>query len=198
MSPVMGAIQFPRFRSRRSAASFACACLCVTQFATFSAVAQTSEKPAAAPSTANQDFLAKVGRWFDEQFSMLNSNVKDAQAKFDSNVKDAKSKIDDFGHEASIAAKTGADAAKDAADQLARLPNSRVIKAHERCTLAPNGAPDCNAAVLSVCKAKGFNNGKSLDMTTAEKCPAKVWISGRTPEPGECTTETFVSRVLCN
>ena len=194
----MGAIQVPRFRSGRSAASLACACLFVTLFAAFSAVAQTGEKPATAQSAQNQDFLAKVGRWFDEQFSTLNSNVKDAQAKFDSNVKDAKSKIDDFGHEASIAAKTGADVAKDAADQLARLPNSRVIKAHERCTLAANGAPDCNTAVLSVCKAKGFNNGKSLDMTTAEKCPAKVWISGRTPEPGECTTETFVSRVLCN
>lgn len=198
MSPAMGAIQVSRFRSKRSAASLACASLFVTLFAAFPVVAQNSEKPAAPISAQNQDFLTKVGRWFDEQFSTFNSNVKDAQAKFDSNVKDAKSKIDNFGHEASIAAKSGADAAKDAADQLARIPNSRVIKAHERCTLAPNGAPDCNAAVLSVCKAKGFNNGKSLDMTTAEKCPAKVWISGRTPEPGECTTETFVSRVLCN
>ena len=198
MSPAMGAIQVSRFRSRRSAASFACACLFVTLFAAFSALAQSSDKPTAPASAQNQDFLAKVGRWFDEQFATFNSNVRNAQTKFDANVKDAKSQIDNFGHEASIAAKTGADVAKDAADQLARIPNSRVIKAHERCVVAANGAPDCNAAVLSACKAKGFNNGKSLDMTTAEKCPAKVWISGRTPEPGECTTETFVSRVLCN
>jgi hypothetical protein len=192
----MGAIQISRFRGGKSAASFACACLLVTVFAAFSALAQSSEKPA---STANnQDILAKIGRWFDEQFATFNANVRNAQTKLDANVKDAKSQIDNFGREASIAAKTGADAAKDAADQLARLPNSRVIKTHERCIVAPNGAPDCTAAVLAACKAKGFNNGKSLDMTTAEKCPAKVWISGRAPEPGECTTETFVSRVLCN
>jgi hypothetical protein len=52
------------------------------------------------------------------------------------------------------------------------------------------------AAANSVCKAKGFGSGKSVDMTTAEVCPPKVLLSGRTSGP-DCRTETFVSRVLC-
>ena len=36
----------------------------------------------------------------------------------------------------------------------------------------------------------------SLDMTTADVCPAKVYMSGRSTGP-ECTTETFVSRAFC-
>jgi hypothetical protein len=33
-------------------------------------------------------------------------------------------------------------------------------------------------------------------MTTAEECPAKVYIAGRNSGP-ECTSYTFVSRALC-
>jgi hypothetical protein len=33
-------------------------------------------------------------------------------------------------------------------------------------------------------------------MTTAEVCPAKVYMSGRSSGT-ECTTDTFVSRALC-
>jgi hypothetical protein len=47
-----------------------------------------------------------------------------------------------------------------------------------------------------MCKAKGFSSGQSLDMTTAEDCPPKVYISGRNTG-AECTTYTFVSRALC-
>jgi hypothetical protein len=47
-----------------------------------------------------------------------------------------------------------------------------------------------------MCKAKGFDSGKSIDMTTAEVCPPKVLLSGRSSGPG-CRNETFVSRVLC-
>jgi hypothetical protein len=52
------------------------------------------------------------------------------------------------------------------------------------------------AAAEAVCKTKGFGSGKSVDMTTAEVCPPKVWMSGRTSGEG-CHTETFVSRALC-
>jgi hypothetical protein len=47
-----------------------------------------------------------------------------------------------------------------------------------------------------MCKTKGFESGKSVDMTTADVCPAKVYMSGRSTGP-ECTTETFVSRAFC-
>jgi hypothetical protein len=49
---------------------------------------------------------------------------------------------------------------------------------------------------MAVCKAKGFESGKSLDMTTAEVCPPKVLLSGRN-SGAECRDETFVSRALC-
>ena len=70
------------------------------------------------------------------------------------------------------------------------------MSGHAKCVNAPNGAPDCWAAANALCKDKGFESGKSLDMTTAEVCPAKAMISGR-PAPGECHDETFVSRALC-
>jgi hypothetical protein len=51
-------------------------------------------------------------------------------------------------------------------------------------------------AANAICKTKGFASGKSVDMTTAEICPAQVYISGRNSGEG-CRTETFVSRALC-
>ena len=67
---------------------------------------------------------------------------------------------------------------------------------HEKCPIAPNGAPDCIPVATNLCKAKGFESGKSADMTTAEVCPPQVLLSGRNTGPG-CHDETFVSRVLC-
>ena len=79
---------------------------------------------------------------------------------------------------------------------MARLPKTRVISGHAKCKIAPNGAPDCIAAANAMCKGKGFASGKSVDMTTAEVCPAEVYLAGRNSGPG-CHTETFVSRALC-
>jgi hypothetical protein len=104
--------------------------------------------------------------------------------------------VNNFGREAGIAAKTTVDGAKDAADAVARIPTARVMRGHEKCSLAPNGAPDCLAAATVLCKGKGFETGKSVDMTTAEICPAQVYLSGRDSGKG-CHTETFVSRALC-
>ncbi|HXD43871.1 MAG TPA: hypothetical protein VN655_01960 [Pseudolabrys sp.] len=124
-------------------------------------------------------FFTSVGKWFDEQLS------------------GAKSAFDNFGREAGAAAKTTADTAKDAADTFVKkLPATTVVSGHEVCRIAPNGAPDCETAATSICKAKGFKSGKSMDMTTAENCPARVYIAGRSTA-SECRTETFVSSALC-
>ncbi|HZP77920.1 MAG TPA: hypothetical protein VFB45_17370 [Pseudolabrys sp.] len=128
----------------------------------------------------------KIGRWLDKSISDIGSNFKDTQTKFDKLGKDA----DAF-------AKSTADGARNAAEEVAKFSTARAVSGHERCTVAPNGAPDCVAAANAICKAKGFAEGKSLDMTTAEKCPARVLLSGRTGTPGECPNETFVSRALC-
>jgi len=114
---------------------------------------------------------------------------------FDSTFKDAGKKVENLGHEAGVAAKTTVDGAKDAAGAMAKITGTRVIAGHEKCSNAPNGAPDCLAAAMSMCKAKGFESGKSLDMTTAEVCPPKALMAGA--NKAECRDETFVSRVLC-
>ena len=85
----------------------------------------------------------------------------------------------------------------DAAGAVARLPLSNVVAGRETCALAANGAPDCAAASLALCRSKGFARGASLDITAARKCPAAVWLEGREPTDAECTNEAFVSRAIC-
>jgi hypothetical protein len=87
------------------------------------------------------------------------------------------------------------DNAKDAASAI--VTPSRIVNGHARCEVAPNGAPDCAAAAKSVCGAKGYQAGQSVATQTEEKCPARVLLSGRSPEAGECKVETFVTRAIC-
>jgi hypothetical protein len=89
-----------------------------------------------------------------------------------------------------------ADAAKGAAEGVVRMPATRVVNGRERCTLAPNGAPDCRLAANELCKANGFAQGNSVDMQSAEKCPARVYISGRQSN-SDCGMEHFVTRAMC-
>jgi predicted phage tail protein len=130
-------------------------------------------------------FLESLGKWFSDQADNLNSSFKDAGKK-----------VQDFGHEAGVAAQSTVDGAKNAAGAVANMSSARVVSGHEKCRIAPNGAPDCVAAATAICKAKGFASGKSADMTTSEVCPPSVYIAGRNSGP-ECRTETFVSRALC-
>ncbi len=88
-------------------------------------------------------------------------------------------------------------AAKEATEALTKLPGARVIEGRELCTIAANGSPDCVAAAETVCKGKGFASGKSLETQQTQKCPARVWLSGRLPADGECPVETFVVKSVC-
>jgi hypothetical protein len=72
-----------------------------------------------------------------------------------------------------------------------------VVTGRAACPVTANGAPDCHAAAEQLCKAKGFKSGKSLDIETAEKCSVKAYLTGRTGKPGECRTENFVTRAVC-
>ncbi|HET9716916.1 MAG TPA: hypothetical protein VFP60_12110 [Pseudolabrys sp.] len=150
-----------------------------------SALAWAQEAGPDSKPPQNEGFFASVSRWFSEQ-----------SANFGSSLKDARKKMETFGEEAGTAAKSTVEGAKDAAGAVARIPVARAVKGHEKCQTAPNGAPDCIVAANAICKANGFESGRSLDMTTAEVCPAKVWMAGRSSGP-ECRTETFVSRALC-
>ena len=174
-----------------AAASSLLACLCGAALLLTAAMAMAEEAvkqgPASNPPAGTEEpgFFGSIARWFDRQ-----------AASFGSNVKDAGSTFQNFGREAGIAAQTTVEGAKGAADAVARIPTARVVNGHEKCALAPNGAPDCLAAANTMCKAKGFATGKSVDMTTAEVCPPRVWMSGRDSGEG-CKTETFLSRALC-
>lgn len=170
---------------RRARTAFAAACLCALLLPGLAALAQEGRANQHTTKPADDDVLGKIGRWFEDQFNNMGDNLKNAR-----------SKIDNFGDEAGVAAKTTINTAKDAADAVAKLPNARFATGHEKCVTSGNGSPDCLAAANALCKGKGFGSGKSVDMTTAEVCPARVWMSGRLAD-GSCKTETFVSRALC-
>jgi hypothetical protein len=153
-------------------------------FVLISALAAAQDQPTQKPSP-NEGFLSVLSRWWEEQAANMSSSFKDTRKK-----------VESFNGAASDAAKATVEGAKDAAGAVARIPTARAVSGHEKCQVAPNGAPDCVAAASAMCKAKGFDSGKSLDMTTAEVCPAKVYMSRRSTGP-ECSTETFVSRAIC-
>lgn len=88
--------------------------------------------------------------------------------------------------------------AKGATDSLGRLARpTSVATGRVVCQVAANGAPDCKAAADKLCQSKGFAGGNSIESDAAESCPAKVLMSGRPPEPGECRTDNYVTRALC-
>ncbi|HET8973697.1 MAG TPA: hypothetical protein VFN63_10455 [Pseudolabrys sp.] len=180
----MGTRQALKFRrtdlagQRALAWTFACALVLASALAFAQDATSSDEK-------RDEGFFASVGRWFSQQSANVNSTFKDARQK-----------VEGLGQEAGAAAKSTVEGAKDAAGAVARIPNARAVTGHEKCELAPNGAPDCVAAANMLCKTKGFDSGRSLDMTTAEICPPKVWMAGRSTGP-ECRTETFVSRAVC-
>lgn len=87
--------------------------------------------------------------------------------------------------------------AKDAGDALSRLTTSQMVTGRMLCPVSANGAPDCKSASDKLCQTKGFKEGKSLLADSAESCSAKVLIPGRSRKPGDCRTDTYVTRALC-
>jgi hypothetical protein len=145
----------------------------------------------AAPSEATGT-LGSIQKFFE-----------DGAANFRQHLQGAKNKFDELGDTAEAnrksmderAAAVGRDA-KSAVESMTKLPASRVAQGRERCEVASNGAPDCQTAADNLCRKQGFAGGKSLDFTSAEECPARVFLSGR-QTGGECKTVTFISRAMC-
>ena len=164
------------------------------------AVAPQASGPAAAPApppsavlvfppqppprpAVQRGFLNDFGQWWDKSVADFNAKMKEQQ-----------SKLNDFNKQSAAATQ---EAMKNAADAMVRLPTSRVIEIHEICALAGNGAPDCAAAATNACRGKGFITGQPVDIRTAEKCSASLWVSGQTPTSGNCPVETVVLRAAC-
>jgi hypothetical protein len=167
------------------------------------AAAQPAQPPAASalptqPAPVNKPgFIHEFGRWWEESVANFNAHVKDSQSKMDDFNARANQAAKDAASASQEAMKKAADAAKEAATAMVRLPNTRVIEVSEKCVAATNGAPDCRAAANTACRGKGFNTGQPADIRTAQKCPASVWLSGHTPNDGECSLETVVTRAVC-
>jgi hypothetical protein len=89
------------------------------------------------------------------------------------------------------------DAARGATDTLSHLATPLMVTGHTECAASENGAPDCKTASNKLCQTMGFKEGKSLTTDSAETCSARVLIPGRPRKPGDCRTDTYVTRALC-
>ena len=135
---------------------------------------QQIEPPPPAPAE-NPGLINEIGKLFEKSKSLLPT------------IKSPGETIDDLNARA-----------KDAGDSLTNMARpSIMVKGRAACVVAANGAPDCKAGADKLCQSKGYKEGKSLDTDAAEKCSPKVFIPGRQREPGDCKTENYVTRAVC-
>lgn len=162
--------------------------------------------PAQPPPAEQQPsgFIYAFGRWWDntrgkpDDPAQQPNNAAGGTAAADQNpVQGAVQAGQGAAAATQNALKDAAQATKEAATALLQLPGLRVVEVHQRCSVAPNGAPDCRSAATNACRAKGFSDGHPVDVQSSENCPPAVWMSGRKPAPRECPTETVVLMVAC-
>jgi hypothetical protein len=126
--------------------------------------------------THRPGFLDALGRWFGDPKAALDSQFRNTQETLG----------------------TLGGQARDAAGNMMALPGTRVITGRQLCPAASNGAPDCQQGVEALCRTKGFQGGgRTIDVTSAQRCPAKVYLENRAPKEGECRVETYVTRAVC-
>ena len=110
-----------------------------------------------APPPKKEGFFDALGKWWDQ-----------SAADFDANLKKMKTSIDEANERNTKAVREAtqgaATATKEATDALSKLSTTRIVEGKERCTLAPNGSPDCGPAAELICKAKGFKTGQSANI----------------------------------
>jgi hypothetical protein len=129
-------------------------------------------------------FLNGLGQWWDDSIANFNAKMKEQQVK-----------LEEFNKQQSEAAKDATQAMKNAAGAM--FTPAKVIEIQQLCPVAGNGAPDCATAATNVCKAKGFSDGRPIDIRTAERCKASLWVSGQSPTMADCPVETVLLRVAC-
>lgn len=153
------------------------------------------------PAQGSGGFIYAFGRWWDSAHGKLGDQTKQPNDATKDAAQDAVQGAVQVGKGAATATsdalKDAAQATKEAATALFHLPGLRVVEVHQRCSIAPNGAPDCRMAATNACRAKGFSDGQPVNVQSSENCPPAVWMSGREPAPGECPQETVVLMVAC-
>jgi hypothetical protein len=135
---------------------------------------QESE-PQQAPRQENPGLINEIGKLFEKSKSLLPP------------LKSPGETIDDLN--------AGAKGAGDSLSNIARP--SVMVSGRAACLVAANGAPDCKAGADRLCQSKGYKEGKSLDTDAAEKCSPKVFLPGYKRQSGDCKTENYVTRALC-
>jgi hypothetical protein len=139
------------------------------------AAPQQIEPPSPPAPAENPGLINEIGKLFEKSKSLLPTIKSPGETINDLNAR-----------------------AKDAGDSLTNMARpSLMVKGRAACAVAANGAPDCKAGADKLCQSKGYKEGKSLDTDAAEKCSPKVFIPGRQREPGDCKTENYVTRALC-
>lgn len=132
-------------------------------------------EPPAPPREQNPGLLDELGKLFEKSKSILPPLKSPSQTIEDFNVR-----------------------AKDAGETLSNMAKpSIMVSGRAACLVADNGAPDCKAGADRLCQSKGYKEGKSLDTDAAEKCSPRVYLPGHKRQPGDCKTENFVTRALC-
>lgn len=136
-----------------------------------------------APPPSNPGLVEELGKIIRNSASGLSSTWKGSQQTIDAIGSGAQGAV--------------SGAAKGATDAILSTTSQTMVTGRSACPIAGNGAPDCKSASEQLCKGKGYRTGSSVDIETAETCSAKVYISGRTGAPGECKTQNFVTRAVC-
>jgi hypothetical protein len=152
----------------------------------------------AQPSPANKPgFLHQLEVWWHDSFGDFDAKMKSAKDKLDDYNKQQNQVAKETSAATEQALKDAAQATKDAATAVVKLPITRVFEFHDRCQVAGNGAPDCQTTATASCRTKGFDSGQPLDISTSQECPARVMLSGRPPVEGECKDVTVILRAAC-
>jgi hypothetical protein len=132
-------------------------------------------EPSPPPRNENPGLINEIGKLFEKSRSLLPPLKSPSEA------------IDDLN------ART-----KDAGQSLSNIARpSSMVSGRAACLVSSNGAPDCKAGADRLCQSKGYKEGKSLDTDAAEKCSPKVYLPGHKRQPGDCKTENYVTRALC-
>lgn len=149
-----------------------------------SAPAQAVPQPTPAPeqpARGNPGLVEEIGKLLKDSAT----GIKDSASGLTSRLPSAKDAIDGINN-----------GAKGAVDGLTRITPSlsgQTVSGRAICPPAGNGAPDCKIASDNLCKEKGYKEGRSIDIETAQKCSASSYLSGG----GACRTENFVTRAVC-
>jgi hypothetical protein len=147
------------------------------------AAAPPSVAPAALPTPP--EVIGAIGRFIDRSITNVGTGVG--------------SGVKGMGESLGATTNAAGEIAKgvtDAAGTVVRLPATNVVSGKERCMLAANGSPDCEAATVMLCKTKGFERGRALDIQSSRKCPAYVYLQGKSDD-STCANESVVARAIC-